>query len=86
MIDSCQQIEKLKEKIISALNNSGLTIGCAYYILKDVFLNMEREYLKALELEQNEDQTLQTEVKELDDITSIDNFEEKEFDLEDETE
>lgn len=55
MIDSCQQIENFKNNLIYDINNSNLTIGCAYYILKDIFLNLEREYYKTLEIEKNED-------------------------------
>lgn len=85
MIDSCQQIESFKNNLIYDINNSNLTIGCAYYIFKDIFINLEKEYYNTLEIEKKEDSS-DTIVEEKLDTYKISNEEEKEeVFLEDET-
>lgn len=48
MIKNCQI---LKETIIGSINNSGLDVGTAYFILKDVFTSFENIYYAELNKE-----------------------------------
>ena len=46
------QTEKFKNDLIVLVNNCGLDISTAYYVLKDVLNITEKEYNKALIKEQ----------------------------------
>ena len=46
------QTEKFKNDLIALVNNCGLDITTAYYVLKDVLNITEKEYNKALIKEQ----------------------------------
>jgi hypothetical protein len=46
MFDHYNYIESYKQKIVEITNNSGLTIGMAYYVLKDVLNELNLLYLK----------------------------------------
>lgn len=46
MFDHYNYIEAYKNKIVEATNNSGLTIGMAYYVLKDVLNEVKIIYLE----------------------------------------
>jgi hypothetical protein len=50
---SLQRIEIYRNNLIDLTNNCGLTIGTAYYVFKDVLKDLEKEYIKAIEKEQN---------------------------------
>ena len=50
---SLQSIETYRKNLIDLTNNCGLTIGTAYYVFKDVLKDLEKEYIKAIEREQN---------------------------------
>jgi GTP1/Obg family GTP-binding protein len=50
---SLQSIEIYRNNLIDLTNNCGLTIGTAYYVFKDVLKDLEKEYIKAIEKEQN---------------------------------
>lgn len=47
-----QKIEKLKSDLIFLLNHCQIDIATAYYVFKDVFNELEKEYLRQLKLEQ----------------------------------
>lgn len=50
----------LKEQINYAVSNSGLDIGAAYFILKDILFNLERMYYAQINkefLEESENET-----------------------------
>lgn len=44
-MDDYNTIETFKNNLIMLINNSHLTIGCAYYVLKDVYKDVERAYM-----------------------------------------
>ena len=58
------QTEKFKNDLIALVNNCGLDIATAYYVLKDVLNITEREYNKALIKEQQAATTKANENKE----------------------
>lgn len=58
------QTEKFKNDLIALVNNCGLDIATAYYVLKDVLNITEREYNKALIKEQQAATTKSNENKE----------------------
>ena len=58
------QTEKFKNDLIALVNNCGLDIANAYYVLKDVLNITEREYNKALIKEQQAATTKSNENKE----------------------
>ena len=47
-------IEKFRQNLINVLNNSNLLIGSAYYVLKDILNQLEKEYYQAVKTEQKE--------------------------------
>ena len=46
MFDHYNQIETYKSQIVSLTNSSGLTVGMAYYVLKDVLNEIYLVYLQ----------------------------------------
>lgn len=44
----------LKEQISNYINNSGLNIGDVYFIIKNIYLEIERMYEKQVQIEWNE--------------------------------
>lgn len=46
-----KQYQILRETIVRVIQNSGLDIGAAYFILKDVFYEMEKTYYAQLNRE-----------------------------------
>ena len=58
-------IEELHNNLINDINKSQLPVGIIYYVLKDVYSNVEYGYNKALEEEKNNAQIIpQKEQKE----------------------
>lgn len=47
-------MEDLQNKLINDINNSQLPVGIVYYVAKDVFSQIEKEYQKELEIEKEE--------------------------------
>lgn len=52
-MDTCSNFEALRNKLISTLNSSGLTIGGALFVLKDVYNVLFLSYQEELQKEQN---------------------------------
>lgn len=48
--------EYLKQQLITNINNSQLPIGVAYYIIKDIFQEVEKTYYATLNKEAMENQ------------------------------
>lgn len=46
-----KQYQILKETIVHVIQNSGLDIGAAYFIVKDIFNDVERSYYAQLNQE-----------------------------------
>lgn len=46
--------EQFKSSIITSINNSNLPIGTIYYVIKDLYKDLEIEYLKILQEEQKQ--------------------------------
>lgn len=46
------QIEQFKNDIYNVLNNSNLLIGTAYYVMKDILYDLEKNYVQSLRSEQ----------------------------------
>ena len=46
-----KQYQILKETIVHVIQNSGLDIGAAYFILKDIYNDVERAYYAQLNQE-----------------------------------
>ena len=46
MIDNYITIEKFKTNLLNTINACGLTVGCAYYVLKDVLNDLKNYYEK----------------------------------------
>jgi len=51
----------LKETITGSIKNSGLDVGAAYFIMKDVFSELEKIYFAQINKELLEDKKLNTE-------------------------
>ena len=71
------QISNLYDAIINACTNSDLSVGTIYFVLKDIYRDIEQTYFEAVELEylkQNQEQ----EVVELteDEVEQLNNEEE----------
>lgn len=83
MLDGYNQIEAYKKIIIDATNNCGLTIGTAYYVLKDVLNDI---YLLYLDQKYNpgQEETHHEEVIELEEPVII--TEEQKEEIKNETE
>ena len=47
------QIENFRANIYKVLNNSELLIGTAYYVMKDIMKDLEKNYIVSLEEEKN---------------------------------
>lgn len=67
-MDSCIAMEELRTKLINALNSSGLSIGAAFFILRDVYHVLNESYQAAYQ-------------KELKDRESMDNISTEEIPL-----
>ena len=50
------KIEKFKNDLIFLINNCELDLGIVYYVLKDVFNIVEKEYIKLLTKEEQDQQ------------------------------
>ena len=50
-MDSCIAMEELRTKLINALNSSGLSIGAAFFILRDVYHVLNESYQAAYQKE-----------------------------------
>ena len=50
-MDYCTQIESLRNALVREINNSGLTLGAGYLVVKDFFNIIHLEYLNELEKE-----------------------------------
>lgn len=46
MFDHFNQIESYKQQIVNLTNNSGLSVGMAFYVLKDVLNELYLVYLE----------------------------------------
>ena len=42
-------IEDFHQKLIGLINNSGLTVGTAYFILKDTLNSLEKLYIQSIQ-------------------------------------
>lgn len=47
-------LNDFKQQISSIINNSGLSIEAIYYVLKDIFIEIEKLYFLELQKEQKE--------------------------------
>ena len=43
-----QEIEQVRNNIVSVINNSNMPIGVIYYVMKDIMLEIELSYQKVL--------------------------------------
>lgn len=43
-MDSCIAMEQLRDNLIDCLNNSGLSVGAAFFVLRDVYHVMNETY------------------------------------------
>ena len=43
-----QEIEQVRNNIVSVINNSNMPIGVVYYVMKDVMSEIELSYQKVL--------------------------------------
>lgn len=57
-MDSCIAMEELRTKLINALNNSGLSIGAAFFILRDVYHVLNESYQAAYQKELKDRETM----------------------------
>lgn len=57
MQDINLQIENFKHKIISDLNAANLPAAVIYYVVSDVYKNIEKEYFNLIENLQSQPQT-----------------------------
>lgn len=60
-------MEDLQNKLINDINNSQLPVGIIYYVAKDVFSQVEKEYQRILQEEQKQDTSNQVEKEEITD-------------------
>ena len=65
MFDHYNQIEKYRENLVYLTNSSGLTVGTAYYVLKDVLHEL---YLVYMQQKDTEDEYQDEEYQETIDI------------------
>lgn len=63
-MDTCINMEEFRQKLINAINTSGLSIGAAFYIYKDVFHTLEASYQDTLKKEV-ETSTISEEIEEV---------------------
>lgn len=47
-------IEQFRKKIFNEINTSGLPVGVAYLIIKEMYLMLEKEYQLSIEKEKSE--------------------------------
>ena len=83
------QIEKFRKDIYSVLNNSELLIGTAYYVMKDIFKDLEKNYIDSLmeeEKQKNQNNEVHMEIDTSDIVKEFDEQNITTFDLIDETE
>ncbi len=52
-MDSCSNMEGLRLALIGAVNSSGLTVGAALYIVKDIYNTLYISYLDEIQKEKN---------------------------------
>lgn len=78
MFDHYNQIEKYRENLVYLTNNSGLTVGTAYYVLKDVLHEL---YLVYIQQKDTENEYQDEEYKETIDVdpeyTKVEDISEK---------
>ena len=43
-----QEIEQIRNNIVSVINNSNMPIGVVYYVMKDIMSEIELSYQKVL--------------------------------------
>ena len=58
-------IYEYRQKLIELTNNCGLTIGSAYFVVKDLAKELEENYYKAVEAERNQPQQTETQTVDL---------------------
>lgn len=46
-------MEELKKKIVQDMNESKLPLDCIYYLLKDLFRDLEAQYYMTMQQQQN---------------------------------
>lgn len=56
-------IFKFKENLLNLINNSGLMIGTAYFVVKDVFKELEEGYKICVEEEFKKSQTQNEDIE-----------------------
>lgn len=62
-MESINSIEKFRAELINVINNSNIHLGTGYYVLKDVFREVEYIYNQTKENElQEEDKTISQEI------------------------
>ena len=57
------QLEQLKTKIYEQLNSSKLPLGAIFYLMKDIYNNLNNQYIMSINnysLEKNTDQEFQS--------------------------
>ena len=47
-------MNSLKEELVKAMNDSQLSLECVYYVLKDLYRDMEKGYLTLLQQQKEE--------------------------------
>lgn len=52
-MDSCINIERFKNALFDLTNNCELSVGTAYFIIKDFYNEMEKTYIKSYKDELN---------------------------------
>lgn len=62
-MDFCTNIEALRKELINIVNGSGLTIGAAYLVVKDVYNMLYLSYLEEIEAEKHRNLNPQHEEK-----------------------
>lgn len=50
-------VENFRKKLYNLINSSNLTFGEAYYVLKDVFTNVQNQYLEQSNIPPEENET-----------------------------
>lgn len=58
------KVEELKENIINIINNSGLPISVIYYVYKNILKDIEMEYFRVLQEQQQHQKKGQKQEKE----------------------
>lgn len=47
-------LEQFKQNLIDIINNCNLPMGVAYLVIKDIYISLEKEYFKILQIEKQE--------------------------------